>query len=275
MGFVVVRMDDEEKRIHIDDISVLLFESTAVSLTTYLLAELVKRKTKVIFCDNEHNPSSELVPCYGNYNSSGRIRVQTGWGSDIKAKVWREIVREKIRKQAAVLAANDSPDGAEALLSYAREVENGDITNREGHAAKVYFNRLFDEDFFRNSSDVRNAILNYGYTILLSAFNREIAANGYLTQIGIWHDNAGNPFNFASDLMEPFRPVVDNFAKRCGFSQFEKDEKMAVLDLLNKKVEIDDSKQYLSNAIGIYARSIFEALNDKDESKILFYSYEL
>lgn len=275
MGFIVVRTEEDEKRIHIDDISVLVFESTAISITAYLLAELTMRRVKVIFCDNKRNPLSELVPCHGAYNSSGKIRTQISWGSDTKARIWREIVKEKIFHQAAVLKKARLDVQANILMSYRDEVELGDATNREGSAARVYFDTILGSDFYRNADDTRNAVLNYGYTILLSAFNREIAANGYLTQIGIWHDNAGNPFNLGSDLMEPFRPLVDDFARTCNFTEFEKAEKTAVLDILNQRVYIDEAHHYVNNAISIYTHSVFTALEENDEKKILFYRNEL
>ena len=268
MGFLVVRNEDGEKRIHLGDISVLMCETTAISITAYLLSELTKRKIKVIFCDNYHNPESELVPVYGSFDSSGKLREQVKWPDEVKAIVWQEIVKQKITNQAQVLSHTGEAEKSAALLEYVNQVEPGDPTNREGHAAKVYFNALFDDDFYRNSDDVRNAVLNYGYTILLSCFNREIVASGYNTQLGIWHDNAGNPFNLGSDLMESFRPIVDYFAHLCKYTKFEPEEKHAVLDLLNMRVGIAGSKQYLNNAIGIYVRSVFNAISENNVGKI-------
>lgn len=275
MSSLVVRSEDSEKRIFLDDISVLMIETTAVSITAYLLAELTGRKIKVIFCDNKHNPASELIPMYGSYVSSGRIREQIAWHTETKEKVWQEITKAKIQNQAKVLAKANQTEKSQQLLEYADQVLSGDTTNREGHAAKVYFNALFGLDFYRDADDIRNAILNYGYTILLSCFNREIAASGYLTQLGIWHDNAENPFNLGSDLMESFRPLIDWFAyEHSYFTAFEKEEKLQVVNLLNSQVGIDGSSQYLNNAIGIYARSIFAALAENDVSKIMNW-YEL
>lgn len=275
MGSLVVRSEDSEKRIFLDDISVLMCETTAISITAYLLAELTIRKIKVIFCDNQHNPTSELIHMYGSYISSGRIRDQIAWSNDAKMKVWQEIIRHKITNQVAVLRKAHQDEKARQLQEYVHQVGPGDKTNREGHAAKVYFNALFGLDFYRDAIDVRNSILNYGYTILLSCFNREIAASGYLTQLGIWHDNAENPFNLGSDLMEPFRPIIDWFAyEHSYYTVFDKEEKLQVLNLLNSKVGIDSTEQYLNNAIGIYVRSIFNALAENDVSKIASW-YEL
>lgn len=275
MGFMHVRTETEEKRIHLDDISVLILESTALSITAYLLSELTERKIKVIFCDNKRNPLAELIPCRGSYDSSGKLRAQINWSDDIKSRVWQKIIKEKIRNQAKVLRYFGEEYKANQLFMYADEVELGDVTNREGHAAKVYFSALFDEEFYRNSDDTRNAVLNYGYTVLLSAFNREIAANGYLTQLGIWHRGSENPFNLGSDLMEPARPLIDKFARECGFAQFSKNEKFAVVNLLNSKVKINDTNQYLNNALSIYTHSVFDAISENDESKIYFIDYEL
>lgn len=274
LGSLVVRNGEDEKRIHIDDISVLIIESTAVSLTSYLLAELVNHKVKVIFCDNQHNPQSELTAMYGNYVSSGRIKSQIKWDERIKGRVWQEIIKFKIKNQALILKKIGLDDKAIQLEEFSAQVLPGDTTNREGHAAKVYFNVLFDEDFYRHSDDPRNSALNYGYSLILSCFNREISANGYLTQIGIWHDNAENPFNLGSDLMKPFRPLVDLKVRKLKMQQFGSDEKMEMIKLLNDKIGINSSEQFINNAISIYTRSVFSALEENDASKVMNW-YEL
>lgn len=269
MGSLVVRNGEEEKRIHLGDISTIVCATTAISLTAYLLAEIAERKIKIIFCDNQHNPASELIPMYGHYVSSGRIKSQIKWSNDIKSQVWQAITKRKILNQAAVLKKINKPEKAAQLELFAEDVQPGDTTNREGHAAKVYFNALLGMDFYRDSTDVRNAVLNYGYTILLSCFNREIAACGYLTQLGLWHDNAGNPFNLGSDLMETFRPIIDYFTYNCNFNEFGPEEKKQVLNLLNQRVKINNSEQYINNAIGIYVRSVFTAIDNNDVTKIM------
>lgn len=273
LGFMVVRGEDTTK-VALNEIAVVLIESTAVSLTTSLLAELTKRKVKVIFCDEKRNPSSELVPYYGSHDTSMKVRKQIAWSEDIKTSVWTEIVTEKIRKQAENLERWDKPE-AQMLYEYITQIEFGDATNREGHAAKVYFNALFGLDFTRTAENSINAALNYGYSLLLSTCARETALNGYITQIGLFHDNIFNQFNLASDLMEPFRPIVDNMVKNMMPEKFEHDEKIEVLRLLQKEVIIAGRKECVNNAMKIYCRSIFDALNDDDISLIKFYKDEL
>ena len=273
LGFMVVRGEDTTK-VALNEIAVVLIESTAVSLTTSLLAELTKRKVKVIFCDEKRNPSSELVSYYGSHDTSNKIRKQIAWRQNTKEAVWTEIVSEKIRKQKELLELLGKEE-AELLSSYLQQIAWNDETNREGHAAKVYFNALFGLDFTRTEDNLINAALNYGYSIILSSFTREIVANGYITQLGLFHDNMFNQFNLASDLMEPFRPLVDKCVLGMKLEQFEYEEKMWLVDILNQEVQIDGKIQYVSNAIKIYCKSVFDALNEDDSALVRFYKIEL
>ena len=151
-------------------------------------------------------------------------------------------------------------------------MSHGDKTNREGLAAKVYFNALFGMDFNRNEDVPRNAALNYGYSLLLSVFNKEIIYNGYMTQIGLFHDNKLNPFNLASDLMEPYRILVDRIVYGSNWELFDSNEKRKMLSLLEQEITISGNKQVLTNAIRIYVRSVFDALCDRNVEEILYYS---
>ena len=166
-------------------------------------------------------------------------------------------------------------DEAKLLSQYLEQITWNDETNREGHSAKVYFNALFGLDFTRTKDNLINAALNYGYSIILSAFTREVTANGYITQLGLFHDNMFNQFNLASDLMEPFRPLVDQQVIHMEFDSFEHEQKMQLVDILNQEVLIDGKVQYVNNAIKIYCKSVFDALNDDDSALVRFYKSEL
>lgn len=273
LGKMVVR-SDETVKIVLSEISTILIESTAVSLTTSLIAELAKRKIKVIFCDEKRNPSCELVNYYGSHDTSNKVRRQIAWKQSTKEAVWTEIVTEKIRKQKELLEASGKEEAA-LLASYLREIVWNDETNREGHAAKVYFNALFGLDFTRTEDNFINTALNYGYSIILSAFTREVVANGYITQLGLFHDNMFNQFNLASDLMEPFRILVDREVTEMKRLQFEHEEKMQLVNILNQEIQIDGKTQYVNNAIKIYCKSVFDALEEDDSSLIRFYGIEL
>ena len=269
LGYLVVR-NEEVTKIHLSEISTILIESTAATVTTSLLAELTKKKIKVIFCDEKRNPSSELVGYYGSHDTSNKIRKQIQWSRHSKEAIWTEIVTEKIRKQKELLK-NMGKEEAGLLESYLQEIGWNDETNREGHAAKVYFNALFGMTFTRTADCPENAALNYGYSILLSAFAREIVASGYITQLGLFHDNMFNQFNLASDLMEPFRVLIDREVIQMQRKEFTHEEKIQLVNVLNNEVMIDGKTQYVNNAIKIYCKSVFDALNENDSALIRFY----
>lgn len=273
LGYLVVR-GQETVKVHLNEIAVVIIENTAVSLTAYLLSELIKHKIKVIFCDEKRNPSSELVPYYGSHDTSMKVKKQCEWTKENKSAVWTEIVTEKIRKQAELLAKKEKHE-SNILYQYIEEVEFADVTNREGHAAKVYFNALFGKEFTRTTDSPINAALNYGYTLILSMISREIVTNGYITQLGLFHDNMFNQFNLASDIMEPYRPIVDEMVVEYRFEQFEVEDKRYMLGLFEREVLIADKNEYIPNAIKIYVRSVFDALNENDVSLIKFYKSEL
>lgn len=274
LGYMVVRDSEETVRVHISEISVLIIENTASSVTASLLNELTKQKIKVIFCDEKRNPSSELVPYYGCHDTSLKIRSQIEWKNEAKQAVWTAIVGEKIRNQRNNLVYFQLNEYA-LLDTYLDELEFNDETNREGHAAKVYFNAMFGKSFSRSDESPVNAMLNYGYGIILSCVNREIVCNGYITQIGLFHDNMFNHFNLGSDIMEPFRPIVDRRVKGCMPEKFDKEEKRTILELLSHEFIVDGKRQTLLNTVKIYVKSVFDAIESCDISKIKFYGYEL
>lgn len=258
---------EKEAVIHLSEINTLLVENTAVNLTAYLLCELNKRKIKVIFCDHNRNPYGEIVPYHGAHNASKKLRLQSSWRPDVKAEIWQKIIHQKITNQANLLEKlNAEKETVDLINGYLSEIQPGDVTNREAHAAKVYFRALFGEKFSRDSDSDINAALNYGYSILLSAFNREISASGYNTAIGVNHTNEFNPFNLTSDLMEPFRPFVDELVYKHRVFAFDDFFKERLVNILNHKVEIEEKKQFLTNAVSIYVNSFFRCMESGDLS---------
>ena len=273
MGHLVVRDVESTVKVHISEISVLVIESTAVSVTAALLCELIKKKVKVIFCDEKHNPLSKLTPYYGSHDCSLKIKRQIAWNETVKQCVWTQIVAEKIKNQAKVLEIYKLPQSS-MLMGYIDELELNDKSNREGHAAKVYFNALFGKSFSRNDECPINAALNYGYSIVLSVFNREITANGYLTQLGLFHDNMFNQYNLSCDLMEPFRVLVDEIVFNNIDKTFDSDYKMQLVNVLNKRINYCGREYYVTNAIQIYLDKMFGAIEQKGFITSMIYQFE-
>ena len=275
LGYMVVRGESVNK-VFLNEMSILIVEHTSVSFTAALMAELVKNKIKVIFCDEKRNPLAELLPYYGAFDTSSKIRQQISWNDEIKGVVWSEIVRNKIKNQADVLKMFGK-DGYELLTGYIADLKFNDESNREGHAAKVYFNTLFGKGFSRADDNNINAALNYGYAMILSACNREITANGYITQLGIHHSNVFNMFNLGSDMMEPFRAFVDikvyDLWQNGELESFDRTQKLEIVDVLNRNVRFDEKTYSLNYAMKLYCKDVFDSLNEKDISRFSFCTF--
>lgn len=271
LGYMICR-GEKTKKIHLSEISSLIIETPAVALTAVLVSELVKNKINIVFCDEKHNPSSQILPFYGCHDCSGKIKNQLVWTDDIKSEVWAQIIKYKILQQASLMLLAGS-SRAEMLFEYISQVQSGDISNREGHAAKVYFNDVFGQEFSRSDNCFINSALNYGYALLLSAFNREIVLCGYDTRLGLFHRNEFNYFNLSSDLMEPFRPIVDRMVYELHGTEFCPEHKRIMQNVFNVKVKIAGKERTVNDAVSEYVKSVFDALNQCDVS--LIKNYEL
>lgn len=264
--FLVVKQELEEKYIHLSEIDTILVDSISVSISAYLLKELADNKINIIFCDDKHNPFGELKSFYSRHNSSKKIIEQAKWSSSKKDKLWSLIVKNKILNQALMLNKIKAKN-YDLVLSYIDDVKVGDKTNREGHAAKVYFNSLFGKNFARNNDDSINAALNYGYAVLLSTINKEVINNGYLTQLGIHHKNEFNDFNLSCDLMEPFRVIIDSFVYYNQDRPFESSYKLDIVNIFNNKYKYNEKLYTLKDILRIYVKNTLDCLNSEIEYK--------
>lgn len=233
--FLVVKQEDDEKYIHLSEIDTIIVDSISTVITNYLLKELSDNKINIIFCDEKHNPFGEISSYYSRHNTSKQIKKQIAWKQKDKNILWQKIIRNKILNQATLLKKIKC-NKYRMLLDYVDEIEIGDKTNREGHAAKVYFNLLFGSNFIRHNDDNINSALNYGYAILLSTINKEVIANGYLTQLGINHKNEFNQFNLSCDLMEPFRVIIDNFVYFNKERELDTNYRMDIVNIFNHHI---------------------------------------
>ena len=270
--FLVVKQENDEKYIHLSEIDTIIVDSISVSISSYLLKELSDNKINIIFCDEKHNPFGELKSYYLAHNSSKKIIMQSKWTQKEKDELWQLIVKNKITNQALLLDKIKSKN-YNLVLSYVSDVVIGDKTNREGHAAKVYFNSLFTKKFIRNENDDINSALNYGYAVLLSTFNKEIISNGYLTELGIHHKNEFNSFNLTCDFMEPFRVIIDNFVYYNKDREFNTDYKLDIVNIFNSKYKYNSKQYVLKDVIKLYTKNIFDYL-ENNKKYIGFYIYE-
>lgn len=271
LNYLVCR-GEKEIKINLDEISLLIIQNVSSSITVSLMSKLVEKKIGVIVCDEKNNPQFQFMPYHSVYNSYAKIKKQISWDETTKSVLWMEIIRHKILYQAKLLKSMDKVAYTK-LLEYMTEIAPGDISNREGHAAKVYFNALFGKDFSRNDDSIQiNKYLNYGYSNILSAVNREIVSFGYLTQLGIHHIGEANPYNLSCDFMEPLRPFVDKLAISQDINEINFKDKM--IFLLNRKCYYNGKEMFLDNAIHLYIQNLLTYLNTGEIEKVKFIEYE-
>ena len=260
MQMMIVQTRDGINQIPIEDINLLLVSTTQAVITSALISKLAQNQTKVIFVDEKGNPIVETAVYYPGTRNMAKLTQQFNWDDHLKELLWTRIVSQKIKNQIAVLANYHlNKDEVQSELD---QLEINDESNREAIAARKYFMLLFDKDFVRRDTSAINAALDYGYAILLSSFNREIAMNGYLTYFGIHHCSQENQFNLASDLMEPFRPFVDYWVKAHEkIKELTPDIKYGLVELLSLEIKFNGKKTLLTNAITVYVRECLKFLS--------------
>ena len=260
MQMMIVQTRDGINQIPIEDINLLLVSTTQAVITSALISKLAQNQTKIIFVDEKGNPIVETAVYYPGTRNMAKLTQQFNWDDHLKELLWTRIVSQKIKNQIAVLANYHlNKDEVQSELD---QLEINDESNREAIAARKYFMLLFDKNFVRRDTSAINAALDYGYAILLSSFNREIAMNGYLTYFGIHHCSQENPFNLASDLMEPFRPFVDYWVKAHEkIKELTPDIKYGLVELLSLEIKFNGKSTLLTNAITVYTRECLKFLS--------------
>ncbi|QSH42239.1 type II CRISPR-associated endonuclease Cas1 [Lentisphaerota bacterium ZTH] len=202
--------EGKSQTLPLGDVAALLISNNAATMTHAVLDGIASSGGIVVICDQKHMPSGMLLPMQGHYIQTERFTAQAAASLPLKKRIWRQIVRDKIRNQATVLKLTGGDDGG--LLPLVSLVRSGDSSNIEARAAKIYWRQLFKPvvDFKRDfDQDGINSWLNYGYAVLRAMTARAICASGLHPTLGVNHHNRYNPFCLADDLMEPFRPVVD------------------------------------------------------------------
>lgn len=268
-GYLIIKQEKISK-VHISEICTLLIESTHVNLSAYLILELLKHKVNIILCDEMHNPHSQINMLYGSHDNFKKIEQQLNWDLISQQTIWTKIIEEKILNQSSLLSSIDFPEESKMLKNYASDLKLHDTTNREGHSAKVYFNRIFGNDFSRELEIPDNWALDYGYSLILALFNRTINCKGYLTQLGIKHIGKTNPYNLSSDIMEIYRPLIDRIVVDLKPDSFNSNVRNSLLEIFNMQFMINGKSCYIQQSIDIYVTSVFNAIEENDLSLLCF-----
>ncbi len=242
----------------IEDIGCIVLENQMISVTLPLLNELVKNNVAVVVCDGSFMPTSMLMSLDSNATQAESFKLQMSATEPCRKQAWKQIIEQKIRNQAALLDKTGK-DG-EALRPLYMNVKSGDTDNREGAAARIYWQRLFGADFRRERNGVApNAMLNYGYSILRAAVARALLGSGLLPNFGIFHKSRYNAFPLADDVMEPYRPYIDEIVHgiyEAGGMELTKEVKAEILRVLNCDVTVGQVRRPLQIALTFTAASL-------------------
>ncbi|RRK10920.1 type II CRISPR-associated endonuclease Cas1 [Lactiplantibacillus garii] len=264
---LIIQTDQDKYHVPITDLQLLLIGTTQAVVTTSAVCALAEAHVKIVFTDHQGEPVCETNDYYPTRRTADLVRKQVAWSTQRVENLWTKITASKITNQIQVIdfIGGDSQELSDEL----DKLELNDATNREAVVANKYFTLLFGDEFHRRNFDPANAALNYGYALLLSLVNREIVSNGYLTCIGIHHVNNENEFNLGSDLMEPFRPIVDQWVSQQKFIELTPDVKIGLVALLSVEINFNGQQTYLSNAISQHVASCLHFLSEEtDEIKV-------
>ena len=263
-----VEIKNDTLLIPVSDIQILVIDNYQSNLSVPLINKLTDNNVCTIICGVDHLPKSYILPMNGHFSSSGNISKQICWDSKRKDDLHAMIVKMKILNQIEILKVNNKDFEVEKkLYEFVDSVVSGDKTNREGLAAKMYFRELFGHDFIRFEEDVINAGLNYGYAILRAIVARGLVTSGMLPTLGIHHHNRYNAYCLADDIMEPYRPYVDELVfgliRTKGISPeiLTKEWKASLLSIPTLEVKIGGKRSPLMIAVAQTTASLYKCFS--------------
>lgn len=264
-------MPDMHRSIPIEDIGFVILEHQQTSITLPLLNALSDNNVAVIICGDNYMPNAMLLNLESNTTQGETLRMQIEASEPLKKNIWKQTVENKIKNQAALLK-KVGKDG-NILRPFYSNVKSGDSDNREGIAAKIYWNELFGSDFVRTREGSEpNNLLNYGYTILRAAMARALMGSGLLPAIGIFHKNKYNAFPLADDIMEPYRPFVDELVYILysqGKKELTKEVKAEILKILFTDTQFEKTTHPLEIGLTTTTASLVKCLNGTSK-KVLY-----
>lgn len=250
------------KKISIEDIGVVILDHQQITITHGCMAALLNNNVALITCDKSHMPVGLLLPMDGHHTQSERFRHQIDASQPLKKQLWQQTIQYKILNQAAVL--HERGIACDNMLHWAKSVKSGDPDNYEGRAAAYYWKNVFPKkiEFFRGrEGDPPNNLLNYGYAILRAIVARALVSSGLLPTLGIHHRNKYNAYCLADDVMEPYRPFVDQIVLKIidngeNFLELGKEVKAKLLNIANVDVCFEKGRSPLMVGLQYTAASL-------------------
>lgn len=261
----LVIQQEQEVTIPMEDITSLLIESQAVTITAAALQKLADNGVTVYFCDEKHLPAALALPMNRYCRQLKLLKGQVSMKQPTRKRLWQSVVVAKIANQAKCLVYLEK-DGAEDLRTMSSAVRSGDPDNLEATAAAKYFPSLFGPGFTRGEENPINGALNYGYAIVRGAVARNLVTHGLEPCLGIFHHNELNQFNLADDLMEPYRPLVDLFVashEETWQGDLRPAHKQQLFNLTNYMMLQGEKRFRLISAIGRMVESFSRVLQQE------------
>ena len=264
------------RTIPIEDIGVVVLDNRQITLTHGLLEALLENNCAVITCDSKGMPVGLLLPLYGNTTQNERFRRQIDASLPLKKQLWQQTVKTKISNQAAILSRH-STENTRCMSIWVNEVKSGDTDNMEARAAAFYWKVLLRDipGFTRDKDGISpNNLLNYGYAILRAIVARALVCSGLLPTLGIHHHNRYNAYCLADDIMEPYRPYVDDLIMKIindgiDCQEITKEIKTRLLSIPTIEVNIAGKKSPLFVAMSQTTASLYKCF--AGESRRILY----
>lgn len=259
---------DAEKTIPIEDIGVVVLDNRRITITTGAMEALLGNNCAIITCDSTSLPVGLMLPLCGNTTQTERFRNQIDASLPLKKQLWQQTIRQKILNQAMVLSRNTGAV-VKNMQVWANEVKSGDTDNLEARAATYYWRNIFPTlpNFVRGrEGEPPNNLLNYGYAILRACVARGLVGSGLLPTLGIHHHNRYNAYCLADDIMEPYRPFVDDLVINImqhypDYSELTLSIKAELLTIPSLDVMLDGKRSPLMVAVGQTTASLAKCFN--------------
>lgn len=254
-----------ERTIPIEDIGVVVLDNKRITFTTGVMEAMLANNCALITCNSTNMPVGLMLPLVGNTLQSERFRDQITCSAPLRKQLWQQTIRQKIANQEQVLHLYTKAK-TQCMKVWAGEVKSDDADNLEARAAAYYWKNIFPDipDFVRGrEGEPPNNLLNYGYAILRAVIARALVGSGLLPTLGIHHHNRYNAYCLADDIMEPYRPYVDELViqimcEEDDYSTLTRDIKAKLLQIPTLDVIIEGKRSPLMIAAGITTASLYK-----------------
>lgn len=272
---------DGEDGVHrtfpVEDLGFVIIETGLMTISSHCIQQLADANVALVICDASHTPSAQMLPFAAHTTAQETVSSQIAATDAVHGRIWKQIVKAKIRNQASLLRSLGHESESRRLSVMSEEVKNRDPCNLEAQAARIYFRTLApDADFIRDKEGPwPNPALNYGYAVLRAAVARALVGSGLNCMLGVHHHNRYNAFCLADDMMEPYRPFVDQYVFGGGTvfgggeCSLTREMRAELLSVLTCDTKVGDVRRPLSIALAFTTASLAKYYLGKTDKLVL------